>query len=170
MSINYIYLILFIYFYLQRATLAEKEVNTLKEQLSSNTTTPITSSTPKNPTLTNGIPPPLSSPISADDCSVHSLSSKSINNNKIDEINENKMDHSNSTPDQHNNNSRGSPNDLENQKDVSGGDLACNNNNGSTRTSLSNDCSTKDKEVSLFAFTFYDKDMKTFTNIYKKSY
>lgn len=143
--------LIFNFFFLQfqRATLAEKEVNTLKEQLSSNITTPITSSTPKNPTLTNGIPPPLSSPISADDCSVHSLSSKSINNNKIDEINENKMEHSNSTPDQHNNNSRGSPNVVENQKDVSGGDMACNNNNGSTRTSLSNDCSTKDKEVSL---------------------
>lgn len=138
----------FLFHYLQRATLAEKEVNTLKEQLSSNTT-PITSSTPKTPTLTNGIPPPLSSPISADDCSVHSLSSKSINNNKIDEINENKMEHSNnSTTEQHNNSSRGgSPIVMENQKDVSGGDLACNNNNGSTRTSLSNDCSTKDKEV-----------------------
>lgn len=77
---------------LQRATLAEKEVNTLKEQLSS------TSISSQNSSMQNGClaPPSLASPAMSEASSSGNpiISSKSLNNNK-DEINDDKMDTTN---------------------------------------------------------------------------
>lgn len=82
---------------MQRATLAEKEVNTLKEQLNSSSSI---SQLPKTASALavaaavaaqNGIiPPSLASPSSEN--GALSLNSKLLNNNQIDEVNENKMD------------------------------------------------------------------------------
>lgn len=85
----------------QRATLAEKEVNTLKEQLSStsiSSQSALASST-NTASMQNGClaPSSLASPTMSD-CSSSGnplINSKSLNNNKCDEINENKMDTTN---------------------------------------------------------------------------
>lgn len=74
---------------MQRATLAEKEVNTLKEQLSS------TSISSQN-SLQNGClaPPSLASPAMSECSSSGNPAIKSLNNNK-DELNDDKMDTTN---------------------------------------------------------------------------
>lgn len=90
----------FFFFCVQRATLAEKEVSSLKEQLSS---TSISSqnalASATNTSMQNGClaPSSLASPTMSD-CSSSGnplISSKSLNNNKCDEIDENKMDTTN---------------------------------------------------------------------------
>lgn len=84
---------MFCFFFLQRATLAEKEVNTLKEQL----TTTTTSKTQTNTTLSNSTaattitqngtspPSPSTTPLSllSDNNDNHSTSNKLLNNNSI---------------------------------------------------------------------------------------
>lgn len=85
----------FIYFYFQRATLAEKEVNTLKEQLTMNNMPMLISpnntgsNSPPLPIITqNGIPPPSPSTTPLSDSSMtgtpisNSNSGKLLNNNE----------------------------------------------------------------------------------------
>lgn len=134
---------LFVFNLFQRATLAEKEVNTLKEQLSSGSV-----SSTKSLSTQNGIPTSLASPSS--DSGANSLNSKLLNNNQLDEVNENKMEQN----DQHNNNSnRSTPISCEKDGELNVSNTSVsnttNNNNidGHSRT-LTEEIAAKDKEVS----------------------
>lgn len=144
----------FFFLFLQRATLAEKEVSTLKEELS--VTRTINSCMPATQTATaqqNGIPPSLASPMS-DDCnsSANNLSSKSLNNNKSDEINENKMDVVDMHHHHHNHNNNSSRSTPALDKDGNGGiDHHNSNNNLSSRLIGDEELAAKDKEVSSTA-------------------
>lgn len=80
---------------LQRATLAEKEVNSLKEQLSSTNISSQNATGTNTTSMQNGClaPSSLASPTMSEcSSSGNHLSSKSLNNNKCEEGDENKMD------------------------------------------------------------------------------
>lgn len=155
----------------QRATLAEKEVNTLKEQLNSSSSI---SQSPKSASALavaaaaaaqNGIiPPSLASPSS--DNGALSLNSKLLNNNQIDEVNENKMDadEQQQTVDkpQNSDSNRSTPVSCEKDGESTIHTTAPTANSNSNTASavdghsrtLSEEIAAKDKEVSFVSFHF----------------
>lgn len=92
---------------MQRATLAEKEVNTLKEQLSSSGTNSISS-----PKSINGIAPAALASPSSDNGANSLISNKLLNNNKIENIDDTKIMENEREREQHinsNNSGRSTP-------------------------------------------------------------